>query len=127
MMHSFLSPNLNPSSSSHLILSNPPLSPALFFLFANQSITQVTANITLKNVGSYQALYTTEGGETALLEWREKDSFQITLRGIPVPCAVLSSGHIGAWVYFKRNLLGSVISLTVPGIAYEQVYIKDKN
>ena len=70
-------------------------------------------------------MFTTEGGETALLEWREKDSFQISLRGLPVPCSILSSGHIGAWVYFSRDdASGKVASLSVPAIAYKQVYKK---
>lgn len=85
---------------------------------------QVVANVTLVTIGGHPSLFTTEGGDTALLEWREKDAFQITLRGFPAPCFVFSSGHIGAWVYFHRNLLGRVTSLTVPGIAYGHIYIR---
>lgn len=85
------------------------------------------ANITLGSFAGHPALFTSEGGSTGLLEWREKDSFQISLRGIPTPCFVLSSGHIGAWVYFHRKLVGKVDSLTVPGIAYGQVYKRQED
>ncbi len=87
-------------------------------------LLQIVANVTLQTFGGHPALFTTEGGDSALLEWRDKDSFQISLRGIPAPCFVLSTGHIGAWVHFHRTILGKVDSLTVPGIAYGHVYQK---
>ena len=71
-------------------------------------------------------LLVTENGGTALLEWRDKDAFQISLgaRGVPAPCFLSSLGSIGAWVYFHRTLLGKVDSFTVPGIAYGVDYKK---
>ena len=84
-------------------------------------------NVTFAMLFGHPTLLTTEGGDTALLQWVEGDSFQISVQGLPVPCFVLSSGHIGGRVYFQRDSSsqGKVVSLTVPGIAYGHVYNKD--
>ena len=82
-------------------------------------------NITFGMPFGHPTLFTGEGGDTAFLEWHKDDSFQISLRGLSVPCFVLHSGHIGAWVYFQRDSTHKIVSLTVPGIAYGHVYMKN--
>lgn len=86
----------------------------VFFIVNIQDVV----NITFAMPYGHPALFTDEGGDMALLEWREKDSFQITVRGFPVPCFVLHSGHIGAWIHFQRDNSGKVATLTAPGISY---------
>ena len=75
----------------------------------------------------HPALFIAEAGEKLLLEWREKDSFQVTVRGLPVPCFVQSTGRIGAWIHFQRDTQGHVVSLTAPGMVYGVVWEKQKD
>ena len=81
-------------------------------------------NITFAMQFGHPALFALEGGNRVLLEWRVKDSFQITVRGFPVPCFVLNSGQIGAWIHFQRDSEGKVATLTAPGISYGVVWEK---
>lgn len=73
------------------------------------------------------ALFMTEAGEKLLLEWREKDLFQITVRGLTVPCFFQSTGLVGAWIHFQRDTQGHVVSLTAPGMVYGVVWDKQKD
>ena len=79
-------------------------------------------NITFAMLFGHPTLLTREGGDMGLLEWREEDSFQVTVRGFPVPCFVLHSGHIGLWIHFQRDSTGKVMTLTAPGISYGVVW-----
>ena len=79
-------------------------------------------NISFAMPFGHPALFTMEGGEMGLLEWREKDSFQVTVRGFPVPCFVLQSQHIGAWIHFQRDNTGKIMTLQAPGISYGVVW-----
>lgn len=83
---------------------------------------QDLVNITSAMPFGHPALITQEGGATGLLEWRENDSFQVTVRGLPVPCFVLSTGHIGLWIHFQRDSTGKVTTLEAPGMAYGVVW-----
>lgn len=90
----------------------------------NPDNIQDVVNITFTTPFGHPALFTVKGGVMAMLEWRETDSFQITVRGFPVPCYVLHSGRIGTWVHFQRNSNGKVISFTTPGMSYGEVWVK---
>lgn len=86
---------------------------------------QITVNVSLQIFKSHPVLFIIKSNSTALLEWHDKDTFQVADSVIlpeHLPCSTLSSGYIGAWVYFERDSGGKVVSLTLPGLTYGVLY-----
>ena len=100
--------------------TGPACSHALQYFSSPQNVV----NITLQVFKGHSVLLIKESGLSLFLEWRDKDSFQTSARGVPAPCMLLADGHIGTWVDFHRNLLGKIEGLTVPGIAYGLTFTK---
>ena len=58
------------------------------------------------------------------LRWLRGDSFQVSGRGLDLPCLLLGVGELGERVDVMRGDGGEVASLTFPGLLYGVVFNK---
>lgn len=93
------------------------------------SIGQLTLNVSLYPFRGQQVLAITSepaavaGLIAGLLEYQDGDTFKLTLRGLPTPCESREIGGL-QYIYFQRDELGKVVSLTGPGLCWNCVYEK---
>ena len=67
-------------------------------------------------------------GVTIRLEWKQdlgKDIFQISSRGLSLPCSLISGGTLGEYVEFQRsNHDNVIIGLVIPGLLPGNIFKK---
>ena len=65
-------------------------------------------------------------GFSVRLEWKEeagKDIFQISSRGLSLPCSFVPGGTLGEYVEFQRSN-GVITGLTIPGLKPGNIFKK---